>query len=166
MNTTPNPPSPICFDSRNLVERAAPVPVEPVPVPVEPLPLVDAPVAAMVADWSDARTAHPDPDAEWDRSNGRVYRVQMQSDAKFRAHPENLRDVSVRRAHSDCASVDRGGGDSTREVGGDAIREHTAVRIAGHVHALLIDAVPRRERVDQCVDEADVVHGPASPDDG
>jgi multidrug efflux pump len=29
---------------------------------------------------------------------GRVYRVQMQSDAKFRAHPEDLRDVSVRSA--------------------------------------------------------------------
>ncbi len=27
---------------------------------------------------------------------GRVYRVQMQSDAKYRAHPEDLRDVSVR----------------------------------------------------------------------
>ncbi len=29
---------------------------------------------------------------------GRVFRVQMQSDAKFRAHPEDLRDVSVRSA--------------------------------------------------------------------
>ena len=29
---------------------------------------------------------------------GRVYRVQMQSDAKFRAHPEDLRDVAVRSA--------------------------------------------------------------------
>jgi putative membrane-bound dehydrogenase-like protein len=28
-----------------------------------------------VADWHDARMAHPDPDAEWDRSNGRVYRI-------------------------------------------------------------------------------------------
>jgi len=28
-----------------------------------------------VADWHDARTAHPDPDAEWDRSNGRIYRI-------------------------------------------------------------------------------------------
>ncbi len=28
-----------------------------------------------VADWFDKRTAHPDPDAEWDRSNGRVYRI-------------------------------------------------------------------------------------------
>jgi putative membrane-bound dehydrogenase-like protein len=32
--------------------------------------------AVYVADWTDKRTAHPDPDAEWDRSNGRVYRVQ------------------------------------------------------------------------------------------
>ncbi len=30
--------------------------------------------------------------------NGRVYRVLMQSDAKFRAHPEDLRNVSVRSA--------------------------------------------------------------------
>jgi HAE1 family hydrophobic/amphiphilic exporter-1/multidrug efflux pump len=29
---------------------------------------------------------------------GRVYRVQMQSDGKFRAHPEDLRNVSVRSA--------------------------------------------------------------------
>jgi putative membrane-bound dehydrogenase-like protein len=28
-----------------------------------------------VADWNDVRTAHPDPDAEWDRSTGRIYRV-------------------------------------------------------------------------------------------
>lgn len=28
-----------------------------------------------VADWHDRRTAHPDPDAEWDRSNGRIYRI-------------------------------------------------------------------------------------------
>ncbi|WP_390622516.1 PVC-type heme-binding CxxCH protein, partial [Candidatus Laterigemmans baculatus] len=31
--------------------------------------------AVYVADWSDARTAHPDPDADWDRSNGRIYRI-------------------------------------------------------------------------------------------
>ena len=29
-----------------------------------------------VADWFDKRTAHPDPDADWDRSNGRIYKVQ------------------------------------------------------------------------------------------
>ncbi len=28
-----------------------------------------------VADWSDKRMAHPDPDAEWDRSRGRVYKI-------------------------------------------------------------------------------------------
>jgi multidrug efflux pump len=30
--------------------------------------------------------------------NGRVYRVQLQSDAKYREHPEDLREVSVRSA--------------------------------------------------------------------
>lgn len=31
--------------------------------------------AIYIADWHDARTAHPDPDAQWDRSNGRIYRI-------------------------------------------------------------------------------------------
>ncbi|AMV16987.1 PVC-type heme-binding CxxCH protein [Planctomyces sp. SH-PL14] len=29
-----------------------------------------------VSDFHDQRTAHPDPDANWDRSNGRIYRIQ------------------------------------------------------------------------------------------
>ncbi|HJT77143.1 MAG TPA: PVC-type heme-binding CxxCH protein, partial [Gemmataceae bacterium] len=29
-----------------------------------------------VADWYDKRTAHPDPDADWDKSNGRVYKIE------------------------------------------------------------------------------------------
>ena len=29
-----------------------------------------------VSDFHDKRTAHPDPDAEWDRSNGRVYKIE------------------------------------------------------------------------------------------
>jgi putative membrane-bound dehydrogenase-like protein len=32
--------------------------------------------AVYVADWYDKRTAHPDPDADWDRSNGRVYKIE------------------------------------------------------------------------------------------
>jgi putative membrane-bound dehydrogenase-like protein len=31
---------------------------------------------AYVSDFYDERTAHPDPDAKWDRSNGRIYRVE------------------------------------------------------------------------------------------
>jgi len=31
--------------------------------------------AVYIADWHDARMAHPDPDAQWDRSNGRIYRI-------------------------------------------------------------------------------------------
>ncbi|MBC8115564.1 MAG: dehydrogenase, partial [Candidatus Saccharimonas sp.] len=33
--------------------------------------------AVYVCDWHDSRTAHPDPDAEWDRSNGRIYRIAI-----------------------------------------------------------------------------------------
>src|SRR5207249_1907336 len=32
--------------------------------------------AIYIADWHDKRMAHPDPDAEWDRTNGRIYRIQ------------------------------------------------------------------------------------------
>ena len=32
--------------------------------------------AIYICDWHDPRTAHPDPDADWDRTNGRIYRIQ------------------------------------------------------------------------------------------
>ncbi|QDT95950.1 PVC-type heme-binding CxxCH protein [Gimesia aquarii] len=32
--------------------------------------------AVYFSDWHDKRTAHPNPDADWDRSNGRIFRVQ------------------------------------------------------------------------------------------
>ncbi len=32
--------------------------------------------ALYISDFHDRRTAHPDPDAEWDRSNGRIYRIE------------------------------------------------------------------------------------------
>jgi putative membrane-bound dehydrogenase-like protein len=35
--------------------------------------------AVYVADWYDRRTAHPDPDADWDRSNGRIYKIEATS---------------------------------------------------------------------------------------
>ncbi|MBI3839866.1 MAG: c-type cytochrome [Planctomycetia bacterium] len=34
-----------------------------------------------ICDWHDQRTAHPDPDAEWDRTNGRVYRIKAKQRA-------------------------------------------------------------------------------------
>ncbi|MGE0608468.1 MAG: PVC-type heme-binding CxxCH protein [Pirellulales bacterium] len=45
--------------------------------------------AVYVADWHDARTAHPDPDAEWDRSNGRIYRIAPRA-----APPAPTRDLA------------------------------------------------------------------------
>src|SRR5579864_1534728 len=32
-----------------------------------------------IADWTDKRTAHPDPDADWDRSNGRIFVIDGKS---------------------------------------------------------------------------------------
>jgi len=49
--------------------------------------------AIYVADWHDARTAHPDPDAEWDRSNGRIYRIaprQQSRNAKGNTQNANV----------------------------------------------------------------------------
>ena len=43
--------------------------------------------AVYVSDWHDQRTAHPDPDAEWDRSNGRIYRIST-AGAKPASFPE------------------------------------------------------------------------------
>lgn len=43
--------------------------------------------AIYIADWHDKRMAHPDPDAEWDRTNGRIYRIQAKG-AKSTLVPE------------------------------------------------------------------------------
>jgi putative membrane-bound dehydrogenase-like protein len=41
-----------------------------------PTDLTQGPDGAIyVADWHDKRTAHPDPDADWDRTNGRIFRI-------------------------------------------------------------------------------------------
>ncbi len=34
--------------------------------------------ALYVSDWHDRRTAHPDPDADWDRTNGRIFVITTQ----------------------------------------------------------------------------------------
>jgi putative membrane-bound dehydrogenase-like protein len=41
--------------------------------------------ALYVADWHDQRTAHPDPDATWDRTNGRIFAIRARG-AKARAN--------------------------------------------------------------------------------
>ena len=70
-----------------------------------------------VADWHDARMAHPDPDAEWDRSNGRIYRIahgdppavseldltrkSSMELLKFLGHPNDWRARTARRVLAD-----------------------------------------------------------------
>jgi putative membrane-bound dehydrogenase-like protein len=41
--------------------------------------------AIYVTDWHDERTAHPDPDAQWDRSNGRIYRITLRDAERISA---------------------------------------------------------------------------------
>jgi len=41
--------------------------------------------AIYICDWHDSRTAHPDPDAQWDRSNGRIYRIRSAAAARVEA---------------------------------------------------------------------------------
>ena len=47
-------------------------------------------------DWHDQRTAHPDPDATWDRSNGRIYRLSHSSMKTHRhVDPNSLDSVEL-----------------------------------------------------------------------
>ncbi len=52
--------------------------------------------AVYFCDWHDQRTAHPDPDANWDRSNGRIYRLRHDA-ASTAAHvdPNQLTSVQL-----------------------------------------------------------------------
>jgi putative membrane-bound dehydrogenase-like protein len=45
-----------------------------------------------VADWHDKRTAHPDPDADWDRTNGRIYRIEYDG---YAPRPFNLAQLGI-----------------------------------------------------------------------
>jgi putative membrane-bound dehydrogenase-like protein len=49
--------------------------------------------ALYVADWHDRRTAHPDPDADWDRINGRVFAITARGAAPG---PPRERDLTTR----------------------------------------------------------------------
>lgn len=46
--------------------------------------------AIYVSDWNDVRTAHPDPDADWDRTNGRIFRI-----APRKSSPSSIADFST-----------------------------------------------------------------------
>lgn len=59
--------------------------------------------AVYVADWHDVRTAHPDPDADWDRTNGRIYRI-LPHGAKLLA-TRDLRDATEHELIAELAST-------------------------------------------------------------
>ena len=49
--------------------------------------------ALYVADWHDRRTAHPDPDADWDRTNGRIFAITARG---AKPVPPRDRDLTAR----------------------------------------------------------------------
>ena len=49
--------------------------------------------ALYVTDWHDRRTAHPDPDADWDRTNGRIFAVTAR---RAKPVPERDRDLTAK----------------------------------------------------------------------
>ncbi|MGV2338652.1 MAG UNVERIFIED_CONTAM: hypothetical protein LVR18_33090 [Planctomycetaceae bacterium] len=51
--------------------------------------------AVYVTDWHDSRTAHPDPDADWDRSNGRIYRIAAVGTASAAAAAMDFSSLSI-----------------------------------------------------------------------
>jgi putative membrane-bound dehydrogenase-like protein len=51
--------------------------------------------AIYICDWHDARTGHPDPDADWDRTNGRIYRIAARGQSpQARASTPKLAELS------------------------------------------------------------------------
>lgn len=52
--------------------------------------------AVYIADWHDKRTAHPDPDATWDRRNGRVFRLGWKTNQPDKhVNPNSLSNVQL-----------------------------------------------------------------------
>jgi putative membrane-bound dehydrogenase-like protein len=60
--------------------------------------------SVFVADWYDKRTAHPDPDADWDRSNGRVYEISA-AQPPFDSIARNLKESERRNDEFDLRSL-------------------------------------------------------------
>jgi putative membrane-bound dehydrogenase-like protein len=50
--------------------------------------------ALYVTDWHDRRTAHPDPDADWDRTNGRIFVITARG-AKPKPEPSTRIDLAA-----------------------------------------------------------------------
>ena len=48
-----------------------------------------------VTDWHDRRTAHPDPDADWDRTNGRIFAIAARARPSAHGDPATLADVEL-----------------------------------------------------------------------
>ena len=88
--------------------------------------------AMYCCDFHDQRTAHPDPDAQWDRSNGRIYRIQAKG-----APPIGKFDLTARESTELIGQLSEPNGwmaDQARRILGereDPIGRHFEDRILG-----------------------------------
>lgn len=88
--------------------------------------------AMYCCDFHDQRTAHPDPDARWDRSNGRIYRIQAKG-----AAPIGKFDLMARSSYELVGQLSEPNGwmaDHARQIlgeRGDPLGRHVEQRILG-----------------------------------
>ncbi len=107
--------------------------------------------AIYVSDWHDARMAHPDPDAEWDRSNGRIYRIA----AKGTPEPPaidfaklSLRELKVLHRPKSQWHVRRARQEFARRVGSPQSREESqSAELADLRQEFRIAALTSREEL-------------------
>lgn len=107
--------------------------------------------AVYVADWHDARTAHPDPDAEWDRSNGRIYRIVAKGTPKPHAidfAKLSLAELKSLHHHKSQWYVRRARQELARRFGSpDQLNEIQSSELAGLRQDFHTDALANREEI-------------------
>lgn len=57
-----------------------------------------------VSDWFDKRTAHPDPDADWDKTNGRIYKISSRAERTTNREPAKPFDLAKLSSQKLCRS--------------------------------------------------------------
>ncbi len=97
--------------------------------------------AVTIADWHDARMAHPDPDAQWDRSNGRIYRITTTDSPRglprfdFASYPDELLvDLHRQQSRREPPFLDLPRGEwAVRHARVELIRRHANLHHPDHI---------------------------------
>ncbi len=65
--------------------------------------------------------------------------------------------AAIARAHADRSPDDGGRGDARGEVGGNPMRQDSAVGVSNHIHAPCIHSIASRQVIDEGTDEAHII---------